>query len=67
MKSRIKKEYPPCDDIVRVECSPYAMVNWALQYSDRVEVVEPAEVRDAIIEKVRNLNSKYGSFPMGKN
>lgn len=49
----------PYDDIVKVECSPYAMVNWALQYSDRVEVVEPKKVRDAVINKIKNLNSKY--------
>lgn len=56
---RSEKE-PPYDDIVVVECSPYGMVNWALQYSDRVEVLEPEEVRAAVIEKVRRLNEKYG-------
>lgn len=50
----------PYDDIVKVQCSPYAMVNWALQYSDRVEVVEPEDIRNAVIEKVKNLNMKYG-------
>jgi predicted DNA-binding transcriptional regulator YafY len=49
----------PYDDIVRVKCSPYAMVNWALQYSDRVEVLTPVSVREAVIEKIRNLNEKY--------
>lgn len=49
----------PYDDIVKVECSPYAMVNWALQYSDRVEVVEPDWVRDKVVDKVRKLNEKY--------
>lgn len=53
-----EKEFP-YDDIVEVECSPYGMVNWALQYSDRVEVLEPQEVRAAVIEKVKNLNQKY--------
>lgn len=28
----------PYNDIVEVICSPYGMVHWALQYSDRVEV-----------------------------
>lgn len=50
----------PYDDIVKVECSPFAMTHWALQYSDRVEVVEPEEVRSAVKEKIRNLNTKYG-------
>lgn len=49
----------PYDDIVKIECSPYAMVNWALQYSDRVEVIEPEDVRNTVIEKIMNLNAKY--------
>ena len=47
-------------DIVHVVCSPFGMVNWALQYSDRVEVLEPKSVRDKVIEKIRALNEKYG-------
>ena len=54
------EKVPPYDDIVKVECSPYGMVNWALQYSDRVEVLEPKSVRNAVIEKIKNLNAKYG-------
>lgn len=50
----------PYDDIVRVECSPYAMANWALQYSGRVEVLEPESIRNAVIEKIKALNTKYG-------
>lgn len=46
--------------IVRVRCSPYGMANWALQYSDRVEVLEPLEVRKMVAEKLRALNKKYG-------
>lgn len=49
----------PYDDIIQVECSPYAMVNWAMQYSDRVEVIEPKEVRDAVIEKIKKISYKY--------
>ncbi len=49
----------PDYDIVDVMCSPYAMANWALQYSDRVEVLEPENVRSAVIEKINALNSKY--------
>lgn len=47
---------PPYGDIVRVRCSPFAMVNWSLQYSDRVEVLAPAPVREAVIRKIKNLN-----------
>lgn len=50
----------PYDDIIKVECSPFAMTHWALQYSDRVEVVTPEEVRNSVKEKIRNLNVKYG-------
>ena len=46
-------------DIVRVRCSPYAMTNWALQYSDRVEVLSPESVRNAVKIKVENLTKKY--------
>ena len=53
-----KKE--PYDDIVTVKCSPYAMENWALQYSDRVEVLEPTDVRKKVIEKLQKLCRKYG-------
>lgn len=49
----------PYDDIVVVKCSPYAMANWALQYSDRVEVMKPDDVREAVVEKIKKLNQKY--------
>lgn len=49
----------PYDDIVKVECSPFAMVNWALQYSSRVEVLEPEGVRGEVIKKIKSLNEKY--------
>lgn len=50
---------PPYGDIVKVVCSPFAMVNWALQYSDRVEVLEPESVRKRVIEKIKKLTEKY--------
>lgn len=56
----VKKESePPYDDIVKVECSPFAMANWAMQYSERVEVLEPLSVRNAVIEKIKMMNKKY--------
>lgn len=55
-----KEQTEPFGDIVSVKCSPYAMANWALQFSDRVEVLEPKEVRDEVIKKVQRLNEKYG-------
>ncbi len=44
---------------VEVECSPFGMVHWALQYSDRVEVLAPEELREEIREEVRKLEEKY--------
>ena len=46
-------------DEVHVTCSPFAIVNWALQYSERVEVLEPISVRDVLADKVKKLNEKY--------
>ena len=45
--------------LVKVKCSPFGMVNWALQYGDRIEVVEPLSVREQVINKIKNLNKKY--------
>lgn len=45
--------------LVKVKCSPFGMVNWALQYSDRVEVLEPVSVRKQVVSKIQNLNKKY--------
>lgn len=50
----------PYDDYIKVKCSPFGMVNWALQYSDRVEVVGPPSVKDQVIKKIEALNGKYG-------
>lgn len=48
-------------EFVIVNCSPEAMVYWALQYCDRVEVLEPEHVRRKVMEKVEQLSQKYGS------
>lgn len=47
-------------DEVEVDCSPFGMVNWAMQYSDRVEVLAPEHVRQAVIEKIKRMSKKYG-------
>ena len=47
-------------DEVEVECSPFGMVNWAMQYSDRVEVLKPEHVREMVKDQVRKMNEKYG-------
>ena len=47
-------------DEVEVECSPFGMANWAMQYSDRVEVLKPEHVREMVKDQVRKMNEKYG-------
>nr|WP_072515004.1 WYL domain-containing protein [Ndongobacter massiliensis] len=49
----------PDFDIIRVICSPFAMSNFAMQYSDRVEVLGPDFVREMVIEKIKILKQKY--------
>ncbi len=49
----------PDFDIIEVICSPFAMSNFAMQYSDRIEVLEPEFVREMVIEKIKILNQKY--------
>ena len=50
----------PYGDIVRVWCGSFSMVNWVLQYAGRVEILEPVEVREAVKEKLRTMNQRYG-------
>lgn len=47
-------------DLIRVYCSPNAIINWALQYSNDVEVVEPVEIRNAIVKRLKDTLEKYG-------
>ena len=46
-------------EVVTVTCSPSEIVNWALHYSDRVEVLEPAFVKRDIRERVKQLSKMY--------
>ena len=48
------------EDEILVECSPFGMVNWAMQYSGRVEVLAPESVREAVKDRIRKMNEKYG-------
>lgn len=45
-------------DMVFVTCSEAAMINWAMQYSDVVEVLGPSEVQDAIEKRCRDVLAK---------
>ena len=44
---------------VRVICNLEAMRYWALQYGTRVEVLEPACLRDQIIEDINGMCERY--------
>lgn len=46
-------------DIIRVTCSPFAVKNLAMQYSDVVEVLTPESLRDEIRDMIKMLNKKY--------
>lgn len=55
---KTESEYP-FGEIIRVKCSPFGIVNWAMQYSSYVEVLEPIEIRNQVKEKINSLNKKY--------
>lgn len=46
-------------DAVCVKCVPEAMVSFAMQCSDVIEVIEPKEVREKVIAKGKKLLERY--------
>ena len=46
-------------DVIEVRCSKFGIINWALQYSDSVEVIGPESIRTEIKEKIEKLIDKY--------
>jgi hypothetical protein len=46
-------------DEVAVKCVPDAMISWAMQCSDYVEVMKPDYLRDRILEKCKELVGRY--------
>lgn len=46
-------------DEVEVMCVPQAMESWAMQCSEYVEVLKPAELRNSIFKKCRELLERY--------
>ena len=55
VKRAIDEEY----DEVEVYCSENAIVNWAVQNSDCVEIIRPKSARKRILEKAEILLQKY--------
>ena len=52
-----KKDY--YGHIIKVQATEFAIVNWALQYNQEVEILNPLHIRETIKEKIKNLNNKY--------
>jgi hypothetical protein len=46
-------------DCVQVKCVPDAMVSWAMQCSDVVEVLKPEDLRREILDKCQSLAARY--------
>jgi hypothetical protein len=46
-------------DCVQVKCVPEAMISWAMQCSDFVEVLQPEDLRRKMLEKCKGLVEKY--------
>lgn len=56
---RILKTAEESKVMVIVKASPNAMVHWAMQYIDHVEIIAPASVRNRICESLQNGIKKY--------
>ncbi|MCC3865675.1 WYL domain-containing protein [Terrisporobacter petrolearius] len=54
-KKKIDENY----DEIEVVCSPNAVVHWAMQYCNYVEVISPIFVRDDVISILKNMVEKY--------
>lgn len=56
-----QKLHKKCEDgydVVRVKTSPGMIVPWALQYADRVEILD-SDIRERIREKIDKMNEIY--------
>jgi hypothetical protein len=46
-------------DCVQVKCVPEAMISWAMQCLDFVEVLQPDDLRQKMLEKCKGLVERY--------
>ena len=53
-------------DLVEVKCSPYGMINFALQHAEKMEVLKPESVRKEIQNRIRQMAEMYGVMKEGK-
>lgn len=58
---RIAKTDEESKVMIGVKASPNAMVHWAMQYMDHVEVVSPESLRNRLKEALENGLKKYTS------
>lgn len=47
------------EGLVQVRCSEFGIINFALEYGDVIEVLEPPPLREKIVERIKQLNEKY--------
>lgn len=53
-----RREFDEKYDVVTVTCSEQAIINWAMQYSDVVEVLGPPSVQNAIEARCKDVLAK---------
>lgn len=54
-KKKIDDEY----DEIEVTASGNAIIDYAIQYSDLVEIIRPKDLRNKLIDKINNIQTKY--------
>lgn len=57
---QIGKKLEDESQLVHIKCSPWAMTNFAMQYSEQVEVIAPPHVREAVMNRIKLMCGKYG-------
>lgn len=57
---KFKRKVDENHDIIEVICSPNAIVHYAMQYSEYVEVIDPLYVRNMVIDNIKKICKKYG-------
>lgn len=58
-KYRVRKRIDSNHDEVEVVCSEHAMIDWAIQFDERIEVIRPLRIRKKITEKAHKLVKQY--------
>ncbi len=58
-KYRVRRAIDSNHDEVEVVCSEHAMIDWAIQFDERIEVMRPSWIRRKIKDKVLKLARQY--------